>query len=170
MCSLDLCLDLNYSHWIFQGFSLFSYQGTLLLSCDNLLSLSLCFIKVNTKFCLFKNTFKKNGEGGIWTLAPVSRPIPLAGAPLRPLEYFSKGNEFLQIQLFAPWRIVYSTKYKVVCQSKKSLFFAFFRFIFLLTRCCVSSYYKALFLSSLCLFYARTIYMFPLFSKIIHIF
>ena len=30
MCSLDLCLDLNYSHWIFQGFSLFSYQGTLL--------------------------------------------------------------------------------------------------------------------------------------------
>ena len=27
---------------------------------------------------------------------------PLAGAPLRPLEYFSKGNEFLQIQLFAP--------------------------------------------------------------------
>ena len=30
----------------------------------------------------------KNGEGGIWTLAPVTRPIPLAGAPLRPLEYF----------------------------------------------------------------------------------
>ena len=31
-----------------------------------------------------------NGERGIWTLAPVTRPIPLAGAPLRPLEYFSK--------------------------------------------------------------------------------
>ena len=29
------------------------------------------------------------GERGIWTLAPVSRPTPLAGAPLRPLEYFS---------------------------------------------------------------------------------
>ena len=27
-------------------------------------------------------------ERGIWTLAPVSRPMPLAGAPLRPLEYF----------------------------------------------------------------------------------
>ena len=32
----------------------------------------------------------KSGERGIWTLAPVTRPIPLAGAPLRPLEYFSK--------------------------------------------------------------------------------
>ena len=31
----------------------------------------------------------KNGERGIWTLAPVARPTPLAGAPLRPLEYFS---------------------------------------------------------------------------------
>ena len=31
-----------------------------------------------------------NGEGGIWTLAPVTRPTPLAGAPLQPLEYFSK--------------------------------------------------------------------------------
>ena len=27
-------------------------------------------------------------EGGIWTLAPIARPIPLAGAPLQPLEYF----------------------------------------------------------------------------------
>ena len=31
-----------------------------------------------------------NGERGIWTLAPVTRPTPLAGAPLQPLEYFSK--------------------------------------------------------------------------------
>ena len=30
------------------------------------------------------------GEGEIWTLAPLSRPTPLAGAPLRPLEYFSE--------------------------------------------------------------------------------
>ena len=29
-----------------------------------------------------------NAERGIWTLAPVARPTPLAGAPLRPLEYF----------------------------------------------------------------------------------
>ena len=31
-----------------------------------------------------------NGEGGIWTLAPRKRSIPLAGAPLQPLEYFCK--------------------------------------------------------------------------------
>ena len=31
-----------------------------------------------------------SGERGIWTLAPVARPTPLAGAPLRPLEYFSE--------------------------------------------------------------------------------
>ena len=31
----------------------------------------------------------KNGEGGIWTLAPRKRSTPLAGAPLQPLEYFS---------------------------------------------------------------------------------
>ena len=33
--------------------------------------------------CLF------GGEEKIWTSAPVTRPTPLAGAPLRPLEYFS---------------------------------------------------------------------------------
>ena len=32
------------------------------------------------------------GEGGIWTPAPCNRPTPLAGAPLRPLEYFSKAR------------------------------------------------------------------------------
>ena len=36
------------------------------------------------------NWFISNGEGGIWTLAPRERPTPLAGAPLRPLEYFSE--------------------------------------------------------------------------------
>ena len=29
------------------------------------------------------------GEGGIRTLAPCYKPTPLAGEPLRPLEYFS---------------------------------------------------------------------------------
>ena len=33
-----------------------------------------------------------NGERGIWTLAPVARPTPLAGAPLQPLEYFSMNR------------------------------------------------------------------------------
>ena len=37
----------------------------------------------------FLHFINKNGERGIWTLAPVTRPTPLAGAPLRPLEYFS---------------------------------------------------------------------------------
>ena len=34
--------------------------------------------------------FVFGGEGGILTLAPIARPTPLAGAPLQPLEYFSK--------------------------------------------------------------------------------
>ena len=38
-----------------------------------------------------------NGERGIWTLAPVARPTPLAGAPLQPLEYFS-SRRFLYRQ------------------------------------------------------------------------
>ena len=36
----------------------------------------------------------KNGEGEIRTLAPLTRPIPLAGAPLQPLEYFSNGPKW----------------------------------------------------------------------------
>ena len=33
------------------------------------------------------------GVGGIWTLAPLfRRPTPLAGAPLRPLEYYSRAK------------------------------------------------------------------------------
>ena len=49
------------------------------------------------------NTFQVvSGERGIWTLAPVARPTPLAGAPLQPLEYFSskgyytKGSTYCQ--------------------------------------------------------------------------
>ena len=38
-----------------------------------------------------------SGERGIWTLAPVSRPTPLAGAPLQPLEYFSSPDSSLNI-------------------------------------------------------------------------
>ena len=34
------------------------------------------------------------GEGEIRTPAPLSRPTPLAGAPLRPLEYFSRAKCF----------------------------------------------------------------------------
>ena len=38
-----------------------------------------------------------NGEGGIWTLARRKPSIPLAGAPLQPLEYFSKLISFAHI-------------------------------------------------------------------------
>jgi hypothetical protein len=39
------------------------------------------------------------GERGIWTLAPVTRPTPLAGAPLQPLEYFPKIKMAPQVGL-----------------------------------------------------------------------
>ena len=45
--------------------------------------------------------FLPNGEGGIWTLAPRKRPTPLAGAPLQPLEYFSKFIYFWTYRLTA---------------------------------------------------------------------
>ena len=108
--------------WIFQGYSLFSYQCSLLFSAtliyyhiQKCLSTTFLFFFFNSSelmCCRFdsfdilsnrlsfvNNFFKKirttyiankSGERGIWTLAPVTRPIPLAGAPLRPLEYFSK--------------------------------------------------------------------------------
>ena len=108
---------------IFQGYSLFSYQCSLLFSATliyyhiqkclsttflfflfqlfraDMLSFltALIFYQI---VCRLSTTFSKkirttyiankSGERGIWTLAPVTRPIPLAGAPLRPLEYFSK--------------------------------------------------------------------------------
>ena len=109
--------------WIFQGYSLFSYQCSLLflatliyyhvqkcLSTTFLFFLFQLFRADMLSFltalifyqivCRLSTTFSKkirttyiankSGERGIWTLAPVTRPIPLAGAPLRPLEYFSK--------------------------------------------------------------------------------
>ena len=61
------------------------------LSNSNSDILSYIFLLVNNFFEVFsKVIFKQNGERGIRTLAPVARPTPLAGAPLRPLEYFSE--------------------------------------------------------------------------------
>ncbi len=44
------------------------------------------------------------GEGETQTLAPVSRPTPLAGAPRHQLEYFSIGSVFTHIHFadFSP--------------------------------------------------------------------
>ena len=94
-----------------------NYQGSLLLSQNSLYIISSLLYLVNiflnqfqsylSSFILLSSSnsdilsypvflvnnffkfFTRNGEGGIWTLAPVARPTPLAGAPLRPLEYFS---------------------------------------------------------------------------------
>ena len=84
-------------------FELFSLNLSRLFHCsvikvlspavlrDNFYILSQLSAFVNRFFHKKNNFFRKpSGEGGIRTLAPVTRPIPLAGAPLRPLEYFSK--------------------------------------------------------------------------------
>lgn len=84
-------------------FELFSLNLSRLFHCsvikvlcpavlrDNFYILSQLRGFVNRFFHKKNNFFRKpSGEGGIRTLAPVTRPIPLAGAPLRPLEYFSR--------------------------------------------------------------------------------
>ena len=73
-------------------FKLF-FVAFLNLSNSNSGILSYIFLLVNNFFEVFsKVIFKQNGERGIRTLAPVARPTPLAGAPLRPLEYFSSAR------------------------------------------------------------------------------
>ena len=73
-------------------FKLF-FVAFLNLSSSNSDILSYIFLLVNNFFEVFsKVIFKQNGERGIRTLAPVARPTPLAGAPLRPLEYFSSAR------------------------------------------------------------------------------
>ena len=146
--------------WIFQGYSLFSYQCSLLFSATliyyhiqkclsttflfflfqlfraDVLSFltALIFYQI---VCHLSTTFSKkirttyiankSGERGIWTLAPVTRPIPLAGAPLRPLEYFSKVHYLLiwccSLRL---WRINDITKSLSVCQDLFSTFLRHF--------------------------------------------
>ena len=66
------------------------YIITLWRACQQLF---LFFLKF---FFIIKSRIS-NGERGIWTLAPVARPTPLAGAPLQPLEYFS-SRRFLYRQ------------------------------------------------------------------------
>ena len=63
---------------------------------DSLIRITHASAVVNTFF----EHFQFNGERGIWTLAPVTRPTPLAGAPLQPLEYFSKLKTLSIMQFF----------------------------------------------------------------------
>ena len=86
---------LSHSEVFVNNFFIFSFS-TLPSWCVVVLT-ALIFYQI---VCRLSTTFSKkirttyiankSGERGIWTLAPVTRPIPLAGAPLRPLEYFSK--------------------------------------------------------------------------------
>ena len=104
-------------NWTFEVVLLFSCQAALLSADSTIISVQLAnfliltdsFQKVKTFLSYFlnmsccqysfifhfdshqdpKKAKNKNGEGGIWTLAPRKRSTPLAGAPLQPLEYFS---------------------------------------------------------------------------------
>ena len=90
------CLSTTFLNYFFVAF--------LNLSNSNSDILSYIFLLVNNFFEIFsKVIFKQNGERGIRTLAPVARPTPLAGAPLRPLEYFSTSESA-------------SVKYMCVCE------------------------------------------------------
>ena len=54
-----------------------------------------------------------SGESGIWTRAPVSRPTPLAGAPLQPLEYFSKYVWTINLRTIAvKYILFFSLRYR----------------------------------------------------------
>ena len=82
------------SFWNFESlfFIVILYDFQLFPSFRQLIKIITIFSNCQHLFLFFLKLFSvsKNGEGGIWTLAPVTRPIPLAGAPLRPLEYFSR--------------------------------------------------------------------------------
>ena len=84
-CLKQLCYYIKFKSACQEVFILFK---TFLNSCSlraTQISYHICFFLSTT----FLKLFTRNGERGIWTLAPVARPTPLAGAPLRPLEYFS---------------------------------------------------------------------------------
>ena len=86
---------LSHSEVFVNNFFIFSFStlsSWRVVVFDSFDILSNCLSFVNNFFKKIRTTYiaNKSGERGIWTLAPVTRPIPLAGAPLRPLEYFSK--------------------------------------------------------------------------------
>ena len=119
----------------FACYILFSYQCSCLF-----VLFSVCFVTTLTEYHVFQTLstlflnffkiifFKKfNAERGIWTLAPVTRPTPLAGAPLQPLEYFcwtlisSIKHCFSQCMDYYNWPFF-------ICQS---LFFIFYNTFFI---------------------------------------
>ena len=113
-------------------FKLF-FVAFLNLSNSNSDILSYIFLLVNNFFEVFsKVIFKQNGERGIRTLAPVARPTPLAGAPLRPLEYFSAVIKKIFnciLTHFFVRRVSHCIKENLKCQANLSKFFLFFYFL-----------------------------------------
>ena len=77
-------------------FSLFRFVSadSLLIIPDYQLVVNHFFQVFLKRLCAQKNNSvlrtEASGERGIWTLAPREGPTPVAGAPLRPLEYFSE--------------------------------------------------------------------------------
>ena len=90
-CSHSWPITKGHFYKNFQGFTYCSVFKVLCCFATARLLYHSVFCLSTTFFNFFEFVFsmKLSGERGIWTLAPVSRPTPLAGAPLRPLEYFS---------------------------------------------------------------------------------
>ena len=124
----------------FACYILFSYQCSCLF-----VLFSVCFVTTLTEYhffqilsTLFLNFFKNyffkkfNAERGIWTLAPVTRPTPLAGAPLQPLEYFCWT-------LISPINTVFRSAWIIIIDLFLFVnhFFSFSTILFLLYFCLI---------------------------------
>ena len=88
------------------------------------------YLNVNTYFHQF-STYNVTEKEGFEPSRRYKRPIPLAGAPLQPLEYFSViwTNPFLW-NCCVMWRKNYYTKNVCVCQ----IFFYIFTILFCITN------------------------------------
>ena len=140
-----LCCCLSSNFFIISGFVLFvknffNFFQKFFWSSFVTHSASIDFITV-FRYCqqLFSTFWifyfflfiqKKYGEGGIWTLAPRERSTPLAGAPLQPLEYFSK---FKCIQF---WTAFISDAFEIILYEFTfvNAFFNFFQLFILYHR------------------------------------
>ena len=74
-------------------------------------------VKLKTKKTALQAVFLFGGEGEIWTLAPVARPTPLAGAPLHHLSTSPCVKGCCQ------WTILTSANCKDVILQSRTLFF-----------------------------------------------
>ena len=123
----------------YKNFQGFTYCSVFKVLCcrfrDSLFTITQLYSLVNNFFQLFSKFFlrsQSNAEGGIWTLAPVSRPTPLAGAPLRPLEYFSPTAVYYDFFAFWRSRQTQVLLYKTVFNLSTTFFTYFFSFFCLL--------------------------------------